>query len=93
MTYLVVRAALLSDLQGCVVGCTGQGVPGVGAIRGPQHKQVVAGRPEQQIVGLGVLQGLWWSPRWSKHQGALDTPSCAEHGGTIMLCCDAVAKT
>ena len=57
-TNLRVRAALLSNLQGSMVGSSGHGVPGVGAVSRPQHKEVVAGRPEQQIIGLGILKRL-----------------------------------
>lgn len=57
-THLRVRAALLSDLQRGVVGSAGHGIPGVCPVGGPQHKQIVAGRPEQEVIGLGILQCL-----------------------------------
>ncbi len=55
---LVVGAALLADLQRRVVGRAGQAVPGVRAVDGPEHKQVVARGPEQQVAALGRLQRL-----------------------------------
>lgn len=57
--HLVVGAAQGADLEGggrfAGVGLV---VPGVLAIHRPCHKEVVAGRPEHQIVGLVVLQSL-----------------------------------
>ena len=57
--HLAVRVAQLADLQDGAGGLArGQGVPGVRAAGAPVHKQVVARRPEQQVVGLGLRQGL-----------------------------------
>ncbi len=56
--HLGVRSALLSDLQCGVIGGSWQRVPGVGAVSRPQHKQVVPGRPEEEVIGLGILECL-----------------------------------
>ena len=57
-THLAVGAAQLADLQRGVAGSAGQRIPGVRAVGAPQHKQVVARRPEQQVLGARVLQRL-----------------------------------
>ena len=65
-TRLVVGAALLADLQRGVVGRAGERIPGVGAVHAPQHKQIVARCPEQQVRALGALQRLL---RWRVARG------------------------
>ena len=56
--HLVVGAALNADLQGGVLAGGRQRIPGVGTVGRPGHKQVVARRPEQQVLALRLLQGL-----------------------------------
>lgn len=58
MLYLVGGAALDANLQGDILAGSGHAVPGVAAVRGPAHKQVVAVGPEQQVLALSVLQAL-----------------------------------
>ena len=56
---LALGVAQLANLQSGRGGlAVGQLVPGVGAVGAPVHKQVVARRPEQQVVRLGLGQGL-----------------------------------
>ena len=56
---LAVRVAELSDLQDGAGGLAlGQVVPGVRPVGAPVHEQVVARGPEQQVVRLGLSQGL-----------------------------------
>lgn len=56
---LAVRVAELSNLQDGAGGLAlGQVVPGVRPVGAPVHKQVVARGPEQQVVRLGLSQGL-----------------------------------
>ena len=57
--HLVVGVAQLSNLErACGAVGLGQLVPGMAPVGGPVHKQVVAGRPEHQIAGLGLVQSL-----------------------------------
>ena len=56
--YLVGGAALDANFQGHVLAGSRHAVPGVAAVWGPAHKQVVAVGPEQQVLALRLLQAL-----------------------------------
>jgi len=57
--YLVVRVTQLADLEGAAGGLAGrQLVPGVAAVSTPVDEQAVAGRPEHQVICLGLCQRL-----------------------------------